>query len=95
MLAVQRGAGFEKIAVESVLLFRGRASKDRTKRSKLKRAGEMKEAIKEERGGGGGKRKKKRRKGKKRKREREEKPLMKTEILLSGNSGNTEKEIRR
>lgn len=95
MLAVQRGAGFEKIAVESVLLFRGRASKDRAKRSKLKRAGEMKEAIKEERGGGGGKRKKKRRKGKKRKREREEKPLMKTEILLSGNSGNTEKEIRR
>lgn len=94
MLAVQRGAGFEKIAVESVLLFRGRASKDRAKRSKLKRAGEMKEAIKEERGGGG-KRKKKRRKGKKRKREREEKPLMKTEILLSGNSGNTEKEIRR
>lgn len=68
MLAVQRGAGFEKIAVESVLLFRGRASKDRAKRSKLKRAGEMKEAIKEERGGGGGRKKEeKKKKGKKEK----------------------------
>lgn len=66
MLAVQRGAGFEKIAVESVLLFRGRASKDRAKRSKLKRAGEMKEAIKEERGGGR-KKEEKKKKGKKEK----------------------------
>lgn len=43
------------------------ASKDRAKRSKLKRAGEMKEAIKEERGKEEGKKKK----GEKRKEERE------------------------
>lgn len=71
MLAVQRGAGFEKIAVESVLLFRGRASKDRAKRSKLKRAGEMKEAIKEERGGGGEEKGRKKEEREKREREKE------------------------
>lgn len=71
MLAVQRGAGFEKIAVESVLLFRGRASKDRAKRSKLKRAGEMKEVIKEERGGGGEEKGRKKEEREKREREKE------------------------